>query len=236
MDSRKAYRATVRLGRETDTYDRTGTTIAERDTTHVQRTDVERELREFEGEIDQAPPAYSAIKREGVPLYKLARAGEKPRLEARRVHVYYVNLISFDPPLLTIELECGKGTYVRSLAHDLGERLGVGGSLEALVRTRVGPFLLKDAVDLEALRSEFEAGAWAERLLPVDSVLLEMPAAILCEASSQRVRHGLAAELIELFPPASPIARAYTCSGDFLAVLRREAPGRWRPSKVFDPA
>jgi tRNA pseudouridine55 synthase len=236
MDAHKTYRAVVRLGRETDTYDRTGATIAESDASQVRREDFELALREFEGEIGQIPPPFSALKRDGVPLYKLARAGQPAVAPPRRVHVFRVEIISFEPPLAGIEVECGKGTYIRSLAHDLGHLLGVGGCLETLVRTRVGPFSIDRAVDVEALREEFDAGTWSERLVAIDEVLLEWPAAILGADNERRARTGVAAELAELRNAPGGRLRGYSCAGDFVAVMRREAPGRWRPEKVFQPA
>jgi tRNA U55 pseudouridine synthase TruB len=126
---------------------------------------------------------------------------------------------------------------VRSLAHDLGHSLGVGGTLVELVRSRVGPFLLEDAVDLETLRSEFDSGAWQERLFAQDEVLLHRRAAILGGENQRRLLQG---QLIRLAPeatirPALPgeLCRAYSAEGDFLAVINHFAPGELRPEKVF---
>ena len=236
MDAHKTYRAVVRLGRETDTYDRTGATIAEGDAAAVRRKDFEMALRDFEGEIEQVPPPFSALKRDGVPLYKLARAGQPVVAPPRRVNIFRIEATSFEPPLAGFEVECGKGTYIRSLAHDLGRVLGVGGCLETLVRTRVGPFSIDRAVGVETLREEFESGTWRERLMALDEVLLEWPAAVLGPDNERRARTGIAAELAELRPSPGGRLRAYSCAGDFVAVMRREAPGRWRPEKVFQPA
>jgi tRNA pseudouridine55 synthase len=232
MDARKTYRATVRLGVETDTYDRTGSVVAQSSASTVTRVAAEDALREFEGDIQQTPPAYSALKRDGVPLYKLARAGEKVEIAARSVHIYRIGLTSWEPPLLAFEVECGKGTYVRSLAHDIGRRLGVGGSLDALVRTAVGPFKLESSVGVETLRAEFESDTWQERLLGLDEVLLDWPAAILGIDNESRLRHGQRATVTEV-RQSGERARAYSLSGDFVAVMRREAAGVWRPEKVL---
>jgi tRNA pseudouridine55 synthase len=235
MDASKAYRATVRLGVETDTYDLTGAVVAERDASLVTRAEVDAALPAFVGDIEQVPPAYSALKRDGVPMYKLARAGRQVELHARPVRIHAIEVVGYAPPLLTLDIECGKGTYIRSLAHDLGAVLGVGASLDALVRTRVGHFRINRAVDMDTLRAEFATEAWRERLLPPDEVLLDWPAAILGEGTERRARNGLPLTLEELRTPPRAEARAYTEGGDFLGVLRRESPGAWRPAKIFAP-
>jgi tRNA pseudouridine55 synthase len=132
---------------------------------------------------------------------------------------------------LTLEIDCSKGFYVRSLAHDLGARLGVGGMLSGLVRKRVGPFHLDDAVGIETLRAELEDGTWSERLFAPDEVLLDWQAAIVGETNEKRLRNGQQA-LIEAALSAGERCRAYTTGGDFLAVLQR-SDGAWRPEKVF---
>lgn len=233
MDARKEYRAVVRLGRETDTYDITGTVLREADASGVTREQFEEVLRKYEGEIMQRPPPFSAIKREGVPLYRLARAGQAVEAEPRPVRIYRIAVTLFEPPLAGFEVECGKGTYVRSLAHDIGRDLGVGGSLESLVRTRVGPFSLEKAAGIETLRSEFETGDWVERLAAPDEVLLDLPAAVFGEENERRVRNGMAPRLAVAAGGASGRIRAYTCGGDFLAVMHVDAPAVWRPEKVF---
>jgi len=238
MDTRKTYVATVRLGVVTDTYDAEGQVLAETPAEHISREAVEQALASFRGEIEQTPPPFSAIKRDGVPLYRYARAGLPVDVAPRQVTVYRLELTSFRAPLFSLEIECGKGTYVRSLAHDIGALLGVGGRLEALTRTRVGPFRIGDAVSIDTLRVEFESGDWRQRLLAIDEVLLEWPAAIVGQESATRLRRGQSAPL-ELLPAWSARppqrCRAYGNEGDFLAVLRDDG-GRWRPEKVFAPA
>jgi tRNA pseudouridine55 synthase len=232
MDARKTYRAVMRLGRETDTYDLTGAVICEADASGVTRERFEEALKAYEGESEQRPPAFSAIKRDGVPLYRLARAGEVVEPAPRPVRIYRIEATRFELPLATFEVECGKGTYVRSLAHDIGRDLGVGGSLESLVRTKVGPFDISRAVDIETLRSEFESGAWRERLIALDEVLLHLPAAIAGHDNERRVRNGLVPRFEDARETEAPRLRVYTTAGDFLAIMRREGDA-WRPDKVF---
>ena len=236
VDTTKVYDATIELGRETDTYDADGAVVHRADASHVGREAVEAALSSFRGEIEQVPPRFSAIKRLGLPLYKRARRGETVEAPPRRVRVDRLDIISYDAPVLRVEIECGKGFYVRSLAHDVGASLGVGGCLTALRRARVGPFRVEDAVSFDTLGRELASGAWLDRLLPPDEVLLGWRAAILGEASAQRLAHGrslLLQQLPGVVVSAGERCRAYSAGGDFLAVLRCAAPQEWRPEKVF---
>jgi tRNA pseudouridine55 synthase len=237
VDAGKTYLATIELGIETDTYDAEGDVIQQTDASGVRLWGIERALPAFLGEQEQTPPLYSALKRDGVPLYKRARAGEAVTVEPRRVRTEKLELVAFESPRLRLLIECGKGFYVRSLAHDLGHSLGVGGTLVELVRSRVGPFLLEDAVDLETLRSEFETGAWQERLFAQDEVLLHRRAAILGSENERRLLQGQSIQLAPevVVQPALPgeLCRAYSSEGDFLAVVNHASPGMLRPEKVF---
>ena len=231
VDATKTYDATVQLGLETDTYDLEGEVTARNDASHVTLADVEAALAAFRGDFYQTPPAYSALKRDGVPLYKRARRGETVTPEPRPVRVDELDITYFEPHSVRLRIDCAKGFYVRSLAHDLGSALGVGGTLAALVRTRVGSFHIEDAVDVETLRGEFESGAWLRHLYAPDEVLLGWQAAVLGETNQQRLRHGRDLSFAHSLPPDDR-CRAYTAAGDFLAVLRREHDV-WRPEKVF---
>ena len=236
MDARKVYLVSIHLGIETDTYDADGQTIAEKDASHISLAQIEAALLQFRGEIMQRPPHFSAIKKEGVPLYKHARAGRILEVPARPVFIYRLDIRSYEPPCLVLEVECGKGTYVRSLAHDLGAGLGVGAMVAALTRTRVGPFPIDNAVDLETLSLEVEERRWQERLLPLDEVVLDWPAAILGPENERLLLTGRAPALA-LRPgyrlQAGERCRAYGPGGDFLAVLRAGPLAEWLPEKVF---
>jgi tRNA pseudouridine55 synthase len=237
VDATKTYLATIELGIETDTYDAEGDLIQRSDASRVTLSDVERTLPAYLGEQEQTPPLYSALKREGVPLYKRGRAGEALAVEPRWVRTDKLEIVAFETLRLRLLIECGKGFYVRSLAHDLGQSLGVGGTLVELVRSRVGPFLLEEAVDVETLRSEFETAEWQERLFAQDEVLLHRRAAILASEKQKRLLQG---QPIRLAPEATvnpalagELCRAYSADGDFLAVVSHAAPGELRPEKVF---
>jgi tRNA pseudouridine55 synthase len=233
----KAYRATLRLGAATDTYDSEGAVTASADPSGVTRADIEAALPAFTGEIEQLPPMYSALKHEGKPLYRYARQGKEAPRRPRTVVVQRLELLAFEPPRIELELEVGRGAYVRTLAHDLGERLRCHAHLERLTRTRSGPFVLEDAVGLEELRRAAEAGTWEELLSAPDRVLESWLAALLGEERSREAGQGrllVLRQRAELPEPALEApCRAYSHEGDFLGILRYRGAGRWQPEKVF---
>ena len=199
----KEYRARVRLGFATDTYDATGTpTTPVGDTSRISEADLERVLAEFRGEYEQIPPMYSAKKKEGVRLYKLARRGQSVERSPIRVRIEVLELVEDDGALLrrfadgtaefTIRVRCSAGTYVRALAHDIGQRLGCGAYLHGLVRTAVGEFTLARALPLAAFEALARAGRAAEVLIPLAEALPDLPTLRLSEPDLQRVRHGQA--------------------------------------------
>lgn len=235
-DAGKTYVAEIVLGIETDTYDADGEVVSRGDASGLTMGEIEAALSRFQGDFEQRPPIYSAIKRKGVPLYKLARAGEDVELPLRHVHVEDLRLLNYEAPKLRLEIDCAKGFYVRSLAHDLGEALGVGGSLSSLVRTRVGSFGIESAVDMDTLRLELKDGRWPLRLWAPDEVLNRWQAMILGEDSERLLRTGRPIRIEEArHPDERGLCRAYGLDGSFLAVVRREGPGTWKPEKVFLP-
>jgi tRNA pseudouridine55 synthase len=238
MDLPKTYRAEVALGSATDTYDASGQPTFQADASAVGEAEVRRALSAFVGEIQQAPPAYSAVKRQGRPAYAYARSGHALALAPRPVVVHRIDLLAYRPPLLSLELECGKGMYVRSLAHDLGQQLGCGAHLHSLTRLQVGPFTLEDAHPLAELESAFERGQWQKLLLPLDHGLTHLPAVTLEPREAEAAGHGspLPADALPglKLPSGGQRCRAYSRDGGFLAILRFEAASDlWRPEKVF---
>jgi tRNA pseudouridine55 synthase len=228
----KSYRATVRLGASTDTHDASGAVTREQDPSGITEQDAAAALAAFRGPIRQTPPMFSALKTAGRPLYALAREGKTVARQSRAVTIHRLELTGWDPPDLTLEIDCSKGTYVRSLAHDLGEALGCGAHLKGLVRTRVGGFSLEGAVSLERAVEAFKSGGGAALLAPIDSVLGDLDAVTLTEAELDAVRKGqpLAREL----EGAGMLRRAYGPDGAFAAILHRDKEtGLWRPRKVF---
>jgi tRNA pseudouridine55 synthase len=241
LDQPKTYRGQVHFGVATDTYDADGEVTATADASALTKEAVASALEAFTGEIDQVPPMYSALKRHGRPLYEYARAGKDVELEARRVRVYRIELMSFDAPIAEIEVECGRGFYVRSLAHDLGQVLGCGAHLSKLTRTRSGPFSIEDAIALEDLESHAAHGSWEHRLLATDRAVEWMPAVILGKANTLETKHGRSIAFEGFTQPAGfdtnrAICRAYSDAGAFLALLEYQSLRAWKPRNVFDPA
>ncbi len=243
METTKVYRAEVRLGITTDTLDATGKPLSQADPSNISRQQVEDALTAFVGEIDQVPPMFSALKHGGEPLYRYARAQRQVERQPRRVTIHRLQLLAFQPPLVAIEVECGKGTYIRALAHDLGQQLGCGAHLSALARLRVGPFSLDDACSLVELEAAFQEGRWLSLLHPADASLPSWPAVTLSEPQERAVRFGqcLAADSLEPAPAQAvengQLCRAYSPRGQLVAILRYDAAALlWRPTKVFAAA
>ncbi|MBI4186917.1 MAG: tRNA pseudouridine(55) synthase TruB [Chloroflexi bacterium] len=233
-DAAKVYQAQIELGVTTDTYDATGKVVHQADPSGVDREQVETALAPFRGLISQTPPMYSAIKRHGRPLYQLARAGIQVDRESRVIQVYRLALLDWQPPALTVEVECGKGTYIRSLAHDLGQSLGCGAILTSLTRLRCGPFDIGDAVSMSQLEEAFTNGCWERLVHPMDIVLLHWPAAAVDEETSQAIRNGRPVDLPQGFSTSDVRCRAYSPDGRLLGLLRfNPDSGQWHPEKVF---
>jgi tRNA pseudouridine55 synthase len=231
-DKDKRYRARVRLGQSTNTYDADGEITAETDNL-PERATVEEALVKFRGPIQQRPPAFSAIKRGGKKAYELARAGEAVELEARPVEIHLLELLEWQPPEFTLDVFCSSGTYIRSLAHDLGQALGCGAHLTALRRTASGNFQVGEAVTLDELKKSFEIGDWKLHLRPADEAVADWPEIGLTAEAAARIQHG---QPIPLEEHADDFARAYNPAGEFIALLRADTrTGVWRPHKVFLP-
>ncbi len=229
---RKSYTATVRFGAGTDTFDADGTIVEEAPWEHLTESAIRRLLPTFTGAIMQRPPAYSAIKRGGEPLYRLARRGEQIEIEPRPVTVYRIELRRVALPEIEIEVECGSGTYIRSLAHDLGVAAGSAAHLVALRRTAAGSLSAHDAVPLDIL-SAGGREALAEALLALDRPVWRLPAIIVGEAHARDISQG---KTLGTEPHGHELCRAYGENGVFLAILRYDASeSHWQPQKVFAP-
>ncbi|HEY7339900.1 MAG TPA: tRNA pseudouridine(55) synthase TruB [Ktedonobacterales bacterium] len=230
--SGKAYHATIRFGIVTDSYDTEGQIVRESVVT-LTRDDIAAALPEFLGDQLQRPPLFSALKQGGQRLYALARAGKTPEAPPRPIHIDSLDIVDWTSPTLTLDIVCGKGTYIRSLAFDLGERLGPGAHLAALVRTRSGPFTLAFSITLDALAQAFRENTWRDHCFAADEALLDWRAAILSAETETRMRFGQSLSLSSKTPPAQhSLLRAYSTDGRFLGILRQEEAG-WQPHKVL---
>jgi tRNA pseudouridine55 synthase len=179
LEHRKTYRAEIELGISTDTYDAEGRIVSRGDASNIATQQIEAALTRFRGQILQTPPAYSALKQKGQPIYKAARQGIDVKLESRPVTIYHLELLVYQSPLLILEIECGKGTYIRSIAHDLGREIGSGAYLKSLVRTAYGPFNLKNAAALELLQLAVADDIWESLPFTPDFILSGWPIATL---------------------------------------------------------
>ncbi len=229
--SPKSYRACLALGVSTDTYDAEGVIVSRRAIPSLDVEQLETVLDDFRGSIDQVPPAYSAVKIKGKAAHARVRAGEDVHLAARRVEVVSLDIDTFEPPNLMLSISCSAGTYIRGLAHDLGEKLGCGATLTSLVRTASGHFHLPEAVSWENLRTSLAGGSWQDYVLPADLALPDAPRVVLDQEGMQRVRHGASLPAGDV---RAGLGRAYTPFGQFVAVLSGDPQRRvWQPKKVF---
>lgn len=186
----KTYVATVRIGIETDTYDISGQ-VTKRSDKRPQETEICEAAKGFLGEISQVPPMYSAIKVGGKKLYELARKGETIQVEPRRVTIYEIHCFNFTGDTFCMEVTCSKGTYIRSLCHDLGRALGTCACMEALVRTKSGPFLLEESCTPEEFEKAVSQGDVERFLLPPETVLSAYPSVQLAEEVVPKIKNGL---------------------------------------------
>ena len=236
-DSARAYRMVVHLGATTSTYDEEGEVVKTGDPSGLDLEAIQRALEPFQGEFYQIPPMYSALKVGGKRLYELARSGVEVERKPRKVVISRLEIVELDVPSLVMDVDCGRGAYMRSLAHDLGEALGCGAYLKGLVRLRSGPFMVEDAITLEKLQEADGAEGWKEYLNPPDFVLLHMKSVTVGEAAERYLRNG---HPVKLPPHLSAYSgyleqyRAYSEDGRFLAVVRYErSRNEWQPNKVL---
>jgi len=236
--SDKRYQAILRLGNATDTYDADGrftraTSSAPINVTEQQFGEV---LSRYIGKIEQTPPPYSAVKVQGRKAYEMARQGEDVQLEPRIIDVYHLEVLEWAPPEVVIDVHCSSGTYVRSLANDVGVALGCGAYLVGLRRTKSGRFSLRDAVPLRKLQEAFASGHWYQYLIPAAEALAEWPAIELNPDQVEEVKHG---HRIPAAPEAKPgLVRGVSMAGELIAILdlvtgEDGVTPEWQPKKVF---
>ena len=217
-DKSKTYQAVLLLGRRTDTQDISGACLEERDTSGLAKETVRRAVESFLGDYMQTPPMYSALKVDGKKLYELAREGKTVERKARKVQIHRIEIRKVDLPRVWIEVECSKGTYIRTLCDDIGELLGVGGCMEELLRTRVGHFRIEDSVRLSELERYREEGTLEEHLIPVDSVFADCPRLDVPERLEPLLYNGNPLRLPE--GEDGQLVRVYDSRGRFIALYR----------------
>ncbi|MFZ5717999.1 MAG: tRNA pseudouridine(55) synthase TruB [Pseudomonadota bacterium] len=240
VDADKSYRFTIAWGRTTATYDREGETLA---TSDVRPTlaQVQAVLPRFVGEIDQVPPAFSAIKVDGERAYDLARAGETVELASRKVTVFDARVVDApDADHVTLEIDCGKGTYVRALVRDIADALSACGHVSQLRRTRVGRFTEADSVALELLEDLGHKARQSEALLPVETALDDIPALAVTDEDAFRLKQGRSIVLVPRQVEAvkarlKPGSRTVSAmAGGTMVALCEMRAGRLEPSRVFN--
>lgn len=228
LNADKSYRATLRLGQTTTTGDSEGEILTERPV-RVEREQLLAVLRQFMGEIAQIPPMYSAIKQGGRPLYELARKGVEVAREPRRVRIDRLDLLAWEGDWLELDIVCSKGTYIRSLAMDIGEALGCGAYVQALRRVQTGPFDVRDALTLEALAVSREAGECP--LQPMDLALSYLPAVTLTENTAYYLLQGQG--VVVAHAPAPGQIRLYGPEHKFLGLGEVLEDGRVAPRRLM---
>jgi tRNA pseudouridine55 synthase len=232
FEASKTYIAEVTFGVETDSYDAEGAVVDVRGAEHLVAADIERAVTAHRGEINQVPPMYSAIRVGGRRLYDLARKGEIVERAARRITIHRLDLLAWRPPVATVLIDCSKGTYVRSLAFDLGRFVETGAYLSDLVRVRTGPFCLGDAWTLKALRDQAIRDQWHAIAIHPDIVLDQMSTLLLDAPTSRRWLHGGA---VTGSPGEQGLVRAYAETGAWLGVGSwDDEMSAWRPVKVVE--
>lgn len=226
LDADKAYEATLKLGMTTTTADAEGEVLQTRPVAVTQDM-LDAALAKFTGPISQVPPMYSALKRDGKPLYEYARAGVELEREARNVVIHKIELLSWQGDEVRIAVDCSKGTYIRTLAEDIGELLGCGAHLIALRRTRIATITLDGAVTLEQMENAADRDAL---LAATESLLGDLPEARLDAAASDRLLHG---QPVTMAGASAPRYRAYAADGRFIGLCQLDAQGRLAPKRLI---
>jgi tRNA pseudouridine55 synthase len=225
MEGDKAYVGEVTFGITTDTLDAEGAVTGECDASDLTAPQVARALAAFEGEIEQQAPAYSAVHAGGVRLYQLARQGRTPPRRTRRVRIMSARVLDFTPgrhPRARIAIECSKGTYIRSLAADLGDAVGCGGCLSFLVRTRAGAFDVADSLTVEQAQRAIEQDRLQDILCPLDTPLQALPALMLEAREANLLRHGSVVLVPAQLRGASGLTRVYDQAGSLIGLAEVE--------------
>ena len=236
-DKSKEYEAVLLLGQVTDTQDVTGTVLEEHEVTADEEQVVEA-IRSFVGAYEQIPPMYSALKVNGKRLYELARAGKEVERKGRPVEIHNIEILSVSLPEITFRVACSKGTYIRTLCHDIGQKLGCGGTMKSLKRTRVGIFTIDGTLKLSQLEELAAQGRLEEKVIPVEAMFTELPALTVKDAFARLIENGNAfypgqAEESVRTPDGGQV-RVYDRKGRFYGIYAfSEEKERYQPVKMF---
>jgi tRNA pseudouridine55 synthase len=234
--SDKRYQAIIRLGSSTDTFDAEGKFVRADQPVNVTEEQFEKILKKFEGEIEQIPPPYSAVKVGGRHAYDMARQGEEVELAPRKIQVHHLEVLEWAPPEVVVDVHCSSGTYVRSLANDMGNALGTGAYLVGLRRTKSGRFSLRDATPLRKLQESFTAGNWYQFLIPAAEALADWSAIELNPDDVEEVRHGHRVKAAADTKPGSMV-RGVSMAGELIALMElaagEDGSPEWQTKKVF---
>ncbi|CAM8267608.1 TruB Pseudouridine synthase [Candidatus Methylopumilus planktonicus] len=228
LNANKTYIATVQLGVTTTTGDQEGEVISEKEAV-FNEAQVKETLQKFVGDITQIPPMYSALKFEGRPLYEYARQGIEIERKSRQTTIYDIGLMEFQGSVMTIEVSCSKGTYIRTLAEDIGHALGCGAHLKGLERTQTGNFQLSEALTIEALE-DMDSISREKVLLPIDALLEGLPSIELTSAETELIKKG---QSIDFISKNEEELRLYSVSGQFVGVGQPDLQGRLFPKRLI---
>lgn len=235
-DKDKTYRAVLFLGQTTDTQDASGMVLETSDISNLNESQVTEAVQSFVGEYAQIPPMYSALKVDGKKLYELAREGKTVERKARNVKIHSIKILRVDLPRVEMEVSCSKGTYIRTLCHDIGEKLGVGGCMESLLRVRVGRFVLADSLRLSEIQKAKEDGNLEKILQPIDSVFEQYRAVRIRSDQEKRLQNGNSFRKPDRLQnyDDQEMVRVYDSNGHFAAVYRYvEKDHEFRIVKMF---
>ncbi|MEM7466583.1 MAG: tRNA pseudouridine(55) synthase TruB [Pseudomonadota bacterium] len=229
LDADKSYEAEILLGITTTTGDSDGEVVKQNEVGHLTHAELSEVLKDFEGEIEQVPPMYSALKKDGQPLYKLARRGVEVARDARTIRIFALELLSFDGRAARVRVHCSKGTYIRQLAEDIGSALHTGGHITALRRTEVGPFKLDGAIKIEELDKDL--AQIEAKLLNPDQALGKFPAVSMTLDSANNVMHGAVVRISAA--PKRGMVRMYDSQARFLGIGEITADGCVAPRRIM---
>lgn len=235
-DGKKEYLATIKLGQTTDTYDSAGKIIANKDTASLNKSDIVSTIDSFKGKIQQIPPMFSAVKMNGIPLYKLARGHVEVERKPRDVEIYSIEIMDITSPFIVIHAVCSKGTYIRSLAFDIGRKLGCGAHLVSLRRLKSGPFSMENSVSVDVLKHT-EKDILTNNIIPVERLFANIPDIEVDKTTADKIMNGVAPNQ-DIIPNSSSIADnemiRFMADGKIVALATYKGMSGFKLERVFN--